>query len=133
MTLYLAAGSPTTEISDQQLVERFHSVLDRWATAKRVLALPPDFTRCHSRAGTLTCLAHAHFGDRLTDVMPALGTHAPMTAQQLDKMFPGLPHGLIRPHRWRARLLRPSVCPPQSNWGRAAMGRACGLHSARWR
>ena len=24
-----------------------------------------------------------------------------MPAWQLDKMFPGVPHDLIRPHRWR--------------------------------
>ena len=33
--------------------------------------------------------------------MPALGTHAPMTAWQLERMFPGLPAGLIREHDWR--------------------------------
>ena len=33
--------------------------------------------------------------------MPALGTHVPMTPAQLDRMYPGLPHSLIREHRWR--------------------------------
>ncbi len=101
MTLYLATGSATTNISDQQLRDSLRGVLDRLGPSRQVLALPPDFTRVHSRAGALTCMAYEFFGNRLTDVMPALGTHAPMSAQQLDRMFPGLPHGLIRPHRWR--------------------------------
>ena len=33
--------------------------------------------------------------------MPALGTHVPMTPAQLDRMYLGLPHSLIREHRWR--------------------------------
>ena len=33
--------------------------------------------------------------------MPALGTHTPMADWQLERMFPGLPRGLIREHDWR--------------------------------
>ena len=33
--------------------------------------------------------------------MPALGTHAPMADWQIERMFPGLPRGLIREHDWR--------------------------------
>jgi nickel-dependent lactate racemase len=101
MTLYLATGNATAEFSDDQLRELLHRVLDRLRPKERVLALPPDFTRVHSRAGALTCMAYEYFGDRLTDVMPALGTHAPMSATQLNTMFPGLPHSLIRSHKWR--------------------------------
>jgi len=68
---------------------------------RKVLVLPPDFTRFNSRGGLLTCLAHQYFGARLTDVMPALGTHVPMPDWQLEKMFPGLPKSLVREHRWR--------------------------------
>jgi nickel-dependent lactate racemase len=101
MALYLATGSGTAELSDAQLRESLCGVLDRLGRRQRVLALPPDFTRFHSRAGALTCMAYDYFGDRLIDVIPALGTHVPLTAQQLERMFPGLPHSLIRPHRWR--------------------------------
>ncbi len=66
-----------------------------------MLALPPDHTRSDSRAGELTTLSHEMLGERLTDVMPALGTHEAMTPAELDYMFPGLPHDLVRVHRWR--------------------------------
>ncbi len=101
MTLYSADGHETADLSDDRLRELLYGALDQLGPRQRVLVLPPDFTRYHSRAGALTCMAHDYFGDRLTDVMPALGTHAPMSDAQLDRMFPGLPHALIRPHRWR--------------------------------
>jgi nickel-dependent lactate racemase len=68
---------------------------------KRALLLPPDATRLFSRAGELTVLTRELLGDRVTDIMPALGTHSPMKPAQLDHMFPGIPHELFRPHRWR--------------------------------
>jgi nickel-dependent lactate racemase len=101
MTLFLAEGSPTTELSDDAIRERLHAVFSELGDRQKVLALPPDFTRFNSRGGLLTCQTYEYFGDRLTDVMPALGTHVPMSDWQLERMFPGLPKSLIRAHRWR--------------------------------
>ena len=101
MTLYYANGSPSTELSNEEVRAALHDVYGRLGDRKKVLALPPDFTRFNSRGGLLTCLTHEYYGERLTDVMPALGTHVPMPDWQLEKMFPGLPKSLIREHRWR--------------------------------
>ena len=101
MTLYYSAGSATHEIRDSEMQTALHGVFDQLGNRTNVLALPPDFTRYNSRAGQLTCMAYEYFQERMTDIMPALGTHVPMPAWQLDKMFPGVPHDLIRPHRWR--------------------------------
>jgi nickel-dependent lactate racemase len=101
MPLYFAAGSPTTELSPQQLREALHSCFARLGVKQKVLVVPPDFTRFNSRAGLLTCQTYEYFGDRLTDVMPALGTHFAMPDWQLEKMFPGVPKSLFREHRWR--------------------------------
>jgi nickel-dependent lactate racemase len=101
MTIYYANGSPTTELSEAQLQEGLRDCFERLGPRQRVLALPPDFTRYYSRGGLLTCLVHQYFGEALTDVMPALGTHVAMPDWQLEKMFPGLPKSLIRVHRWR--------------------------------
>ena len=101
MTLFLAEGSPATALSDDDLRHRLHAVFSGLGDRQKVLALPPDFTRFNSRAGLLTCQTHEYFGDRLTDVMPALGTHIPMPDWQLQRMFPGLPKSLIRAHCWR--------------------------------
>lgn len=101
MTIYYAQGSPTTELSDAQLQAALQHCFEQLGPRKRVLALPPDFTRYYSRGGLLTCLVHQYFGEALSDVMPALGTHVAMPDWQLEKMFPGLPKSLIRVHRWR--------------------------------
>lgn len=105
MTIYFALGSTDSDISSDQMKQALAETFAK-LNPKRVLALPPDHTRYDSRAGELTCISHELLGDRLTDVMPALGTHEPMNAAQLDKMFPGLPHSLIREHRWRSDVVR---------------------------
>ena len=101
MTLYHAVGSPTLQLSDDALREALHGVLAQLGPHQRVVAVPPDFTRFPSRAGKLTCFAHEYLGDRLVDVMPALGTHFAMPDWQVERMFPGLPPSLIRVHDWR--------------------------------
>ena len=101
MSLLFAAGSPETLLSETDLRTALFGALESLGIRKRVLAIPPDYTRVHSQAGPLTCFAHQFYQDRLVDVLPALGTHLPMSGPQLEKMFPGLPAGLIRTHRWR--------------------------------
>ena len=101
MPTFFARGSPTTDLSSDDLRAALFSVFEKLGLRRKVLALPPDFTRVNSMAGPLTCLAYEYFGHRLTDVMPALGTHNPMADWQIERMFPGLPTGLIREHDWR--------------------------------
>jgi nickel-dependent lactate racemase len=101
MPTYFAQGSSTTDLTRDDLRAALFCVFEKLGSRRKVLALPPDFTRANSMAGPLTCLAYEHFGNRLTDVMPALGTHAPVAGWQIDRMFPGLPRNLIRVHDWR--------------------------------
>ena len=69
---------------------------------RRVLILPPDFTRLHSGAGEITVLLHEMLGRAfVVDILPALGTHRPMSAGELDQMFPGIPHERFIVHDWR--------------------------------
>src|SRR5215469_323181 len=70
----------------------------------KVLVIPPDFTRYHSRAGKLTQYAFEYYGERLACVLPALGTHAPMTEGQIATMFDNIPRELFRVHDWRNGL-----------------------------
>jgi len=121
MTTYYAVGSPTTELSADDLRDALHGTFRKLGERNRVLAVPPDFTRFNSRAGLLTCQTHDYYGDRLVDVMPALGTHFPMPAWQLDKMFPGVPHELFRPHRWRDDVVTIGTVPAEFV-GRATEG-----------
>jgi nickel-dependent lactate racemase len=101
MSLYFSAGSPTTEMSADDLRAALFSALDAIGSKKKVLAVPPDFTRFHSQAGALTELAWQYYGDRLTDVLPALGTHKGMTDSEIATMYGKTPRDLFRVHDWR--------------------------------
>lgn len=99
--LYYARGSKTDIITPQEVKDILNKVFDGMGVKNRVLALPPDHTRLNSFAGPITEMIYGYFGDKLTDIMPALGTHAPMTDAQLDMMFGSIPHSLFRIHDWR--------------------------------
>ena len=101
MTTYFATGSADAELTADDFRHALADVFDQIGPRKRVLLLPPDMSRLPSRAGELTVLSRELLGDAVTDIMPALGTHYAMTPEQLDQMFPGIPHDLFRVHRWR--------------------------------
>lgn len=99
--LYFARGSKNDNITPEEVRAALSGVFDKMGPRKRVLALPPDFTRFNSYAGPITEMVYDYFGEALTDVMPALGTHAPMTPEQISTMFGHVPAGLFRVHDWR--------------------------------
>jgi nickel-dependent lactate racemase len=103
--LYYAHGSETTDLSHEDIKNAVFEAFDKMGSRKKVLALPPDFTRYHSQAGYLTCLSHEYYGKALKDILPALGTHAPMSEKELTKMFPGVPLNLFREHKWRTDIV----------------------------
>jgi nickel-dependent lactate racemase len=105
MALYFAAGSESTEISSAELKQQVFATLAKLGPRQRVLALPPDITRYHSRAGELTRLVWEYYGDRLKAVMPALGTHVPMTEAEIRNMFGDMPLALFKVHDWREGLV----------------------------
>jgi nickel-dependent lactate racemase len=103
--IYYQCGSENTVLSINDLRNGLFSAFDKIGRRNRVLAIPPDFTRFHSHAGELTSLTYEYFGDRLTDVLPALGTHTAMTPGQIRTMFQGVPEGIFRVHDWRNDVL----------------------------
>ncbi len=101
MSLFFAAGSATTEMSPQEIRSNLSEALDKLGKRKKVLAIPPDFTRMHSQSGALTEMIWQYYGDALTDVLPALGTHRPMSDKEIATMFGATPRPLFRTHDWR--------------------------------
>ncbi len=104
MSLYCAAGSADSDFSTQQLNDLLFESLAKLGPRHRVLAVPPDQTRSHSRAGELTHAAWKHYGDGLKAVLPALGTHTAMQPAQLSRMFGDIPQELFRVHNWRTDI-----------------------------
>ena len=53
-----------------------------------ILIVPPDYTRVHSGVGVLTSRLYELLKDKVDiTIMPALGTHKPMTKQEIKNMF----------------------------------------------
>jgi len=109
--LYYQSGSENTIIGPEELQNGLYSALDRLGPKKRVLVIPPDFTRFHSRAGEITSLLYKYYGEKLSDILPALGTHFPMSDSELDTMFPGVPKELFRVHDWRRDVVTAGIVP----------------------
>jgi hypothetical protein len=91
MSVFFAAGSQDRELSLIDLQEGLFEALDKLGSSRRVLAVPPDFTRYHSFAGDLTRYARQYYGEGFAAVLPALGTHTLMTSAEIEMMFGDLP------------------------------------------
>ncbi len=101
MGLYFCNGSESTDLSSNDLQNGLRTALTALGKRRRVLVVPPDASRFHSRAGELTQMAYAYYGDALKAVLPALGTHSPMTEDATMRMFGTMPRELFRVHNWR--------------------------------
>ena len=102
--LLYSRGNKEDNLSAEDLRRGLVTALDRLGPRGKVLAIPPDFTRYHSRAGMLTEMCLDYYGEKLTDILPATGTHFPMSEVQIEKMFGRVPGGLFREHNWRRDL-----------------------------
>ncbi len=99
--LYFETGSIDKALSVSNLKEGLTNALNKLGKRKKVLIVPPDFTRFHSQAGILTEMIWNYYGDAVTDILPALGTHNAMTEKELTEMFGAIPLSLFRVHDWR--------------------------------
>src|SRR5580693_42358 len=101
MSLFFELGSEQSDLSAVELKDGLFEALRALGPRNRVLAVPPDMTRFHSGAGNLISNAYEFYGNRLSAVLPAVGTHAAMTPGQIAKMFAGIPFELFHAHNWR--------------------------------
>lgn len=111
--LYFAKGSNTHPLSEQEILEGLTKSLEKFGAVKKVLAIPPDYTRLHSQAGMVTRMIYNHYGDRLRDILPALGTHYAMDDREIDQMYAGVPKNLFRVHNWKEDLVTLGEVPSE--------------------
>ncbi|MBR6734557.1 MAG: DUF2088 domain-containing protein [Kiritimatiellae bacterium] len=85
-------------------------------TLRNVLILPPDFTRFHSNAGFITQALYRMLTARgvNVDVLPALGTHVPVSAEQWGAMFGDIPYGKMIVHHWRTDVVKIGEVPREA-------------------
>jgi len=104
MAIYFSRGGKDLVLGMKDYLEAIATTLDRRPAVKKVLAVPPDHTRMDSQAGPIMHAVLKLLGDKLTDVMPALGTHIAMNEAELTKMYGDFPRDLIRIHRFRTEV-----------------------------
>jgi nickel-dependent lactate racemase len=56
-------------------------------------------------------MAWQYYGDKLTDVLPAVGTHFAMTEAEIKKMYGDTPLKLFRNHNWRTDITTLGIVP----------------------
>jgi len=102
---YAAVGGADKDLGNQELEELFLNALSQALVdvndAGKVIILPPDITRFHSKAGFFTEAASLMLAGRLGAVLPALGTHMPMNDTELMRMFGVTPLHKFLVHDWR--------------------------------
>ncbi|HTP12786.1 MAG TPA: lactate racemase domain-containing protein [Bacteroidota bacterium] len=103
--VYYAKGSEKDVLGEEDLKKSLFEALGKLGVRNKVLVIPPDYTRFHSHAGILTRFAWQYYGDKLKDVLPALGTHSAMTEPSIRAMFGGTPSTLFRVHNWRTDIV----------------------------
>jgi len=82
-------------------------------TLRNALLVPPDFTRFHSNAGYITNVYYHALTDMgcEVDILPALGTHVPVTCEEAAAMFGDIPYEKFIPHNWRTDVVRLGEVP----------------------
>lgn len=106
MTTMLSKGGPEDKIKTADLEKMMARIAGAMPSgAKKILLIPPDFSRFHSGAGEVSGLLYKLLSGSLEiDLLPALGTHRPMTKPEMDRMFPGIPQNRIHVHDWRGGI-----------------------------
>jgi len=86
-------------------------------TFNRVLLLPPDLTRAHSRVGYVTELFYkalmAENPKCDIHVIPTLGQHVPHTEEENKWMFGSIPNERIHAHDWRKTVKTIGTVPAE--------------------
>ena len=80
---------------------------------KNALIIPPDFTRYHSNAGFITQVFYRELVAKgaNVDILPALGTHVPVSPEQWKVMFGDIPYEKMLVHNWRTDVVKLGEVP----------------------
>ena len=108
MKSYELYGNAPTGIPYEEL---FNTIRDGLAAdqgrIKKLLIIPPDFTRYHSFAGQITNCIYNFMKDSChIDILPALGTHVAMNEEECKEMFGDIPFDKFIVHNWRNDVVK---------------------------
>ena len=111
MELYRIAEAPTGLTSEEIRAALLQSLEGR--AVKKALIIPPDYTRFHSNAGFITNAYYHALTEKgaAVDILPALGTHVPVTESQWKSMFGDIPYETMLVHDWRHDVVKLGEVP----------------------
>ncbi len=109
--IYYQNGSENTKLTSEELRKGLYTAFDILGKRNKVLVVPPDFTRFHSKAGLLTSFTYEYYKKNLIDILPALGTHGSMSRKEIGEMFRNVPENLFRVHDWRTDVVTIGTVP----------------------
>jgi Uncharacterized conserved protein (DUF2088). len=91
------------------------SIQEQGKEIKKVLLLPPDYTRSHSGAGRITAIYYDILKDSCqVDIMPALGTHVPVSDEERIAFFgEEIPKECFYVHNWRQDVVKIGEVPAE--------------------
>lgn len=78
---------------------------------KKMLILGPDISRIHSLAGEITNTLYHMLENCRVDILPALGTHVAMSAEECRQMYGDIPPERFLVHNWRTDVVRIGTVP----------------------
>ncbi|HQM97270.1 MAG TPA: lactate racemase domain-containing protein [Clostridia bacterium] len=106
--------NPISDIEAIKFIDDAYAVFSKNRIIKKILIIPPDFTRFYSMSGKITSMLYKKLKDICTiDILPALGTHMPMTDKELDEMFEGIPHDRFFIHDWKNDVVKIGEVPKE--------------------
>lgn len=111
--LYAPEGGVVSEEALRAAIEA--SVAHSRGSLKKVLLLVPDYTRYHSDAGRIANIYfHLLDGEGCrVDLLPALGTHVPMTPAEIEDMYGDIPLERFLVHNWRTGVVKIGEVPKE--------------------
>ncbi len=122
MATYFSRGSVSDQISAEEKRAALRTIPGK---PRKVLIVPPDHTRLNSDAGTLTGMLYEMFTPAAqVDVLPAIGTHSPMTPAQLRMMYGDtIPLERFLVHDWRRNVRHVGTVPGKlvKEWSRGVL------------
>ena len=104
-------------LSNDEIATLLEKALADWESrkgaVKKALLIPPDFTRFHSNAGFISQVFYRLLTAKgaEVDVLPALGTHVPVSESQWKTMFGDIPYSKMIVHNWRTDVVKLGEVP----------------------
>ena len=100
-------------VSGAEMEEAVQSLLSQCSGLKKVLIVPPDYTRCYSFAGEFTKILYRQLaGTAQVDIMPAVGTHMEMSREEKEAFFgTEIPESAYLNHHWQTDTTKLGTVP----------------------